>query len=189
MFTFGSIIGTGIFTLTGPAAHLAGSAIIISYFVTGLIAMATALVFAEFSSIIPKSGSTYLYSYCIFGEFTAWIIGWNYVLTYLVSNAVGTRGLASYTHKLFTVMGVTCLDPLFDYKAGGFNICPFAAIILLVCVLIQNRGTKDSKNVNNFFNALKIILITFVIIFSFCVWDSKYLTPFTIKKEGVSGLV
>jgi APA family basic amino acid/polyamine antiporter len=189
LFSFGAIIGTGIFTLTGPAAHLAGSSVIIAYFFTGLVAMATAIVFAEFSSIIPKSGSTYLYSYCIFGEFTAWIIAWNYAITYVFGNAVGVRGLASYTHKLFKIFGVTCLDPLFDYKAGGVNLCPFASIILLICVLIQNRGTKESGFMNNILNGFKIILITFVIIISFCMWETKYLTPFTIKDEGYLGII
>ena len=113
-FSFGSIIGTGIFTLTGPAAKLCGSSVVISYFLTGLIAMPTALVFAEFSSIIPKSGSTYLYTYCIFGEFTAWIIGWNYVIVYMVGNAVGTRGLSSYTHKLLRICGASKIDFLFS---------------------------------------------------------------------------
>ena len=136
MFTFGSIIGTGIFTLTGPAAHLAGSSVVLSYFFTGLVAMGTALVFAEFSSIIPKSGSTYLYAYCIFGEFTAFIIGWNYVFTYMISNAVGVRGFASYFHKLLKICGVTGIDWLFDWKVGGMSLCPFGSIVLIICVLI-----------------------------------------------------
>jgi len=151
--------------------------------------MVTALVFAEFSSIIPKSGSTYLYSYCIFGELTAWIIGWNYVISYIVTNAVGCRGLASYTHKLFKIFGVHCLDPLFDWKVGGFSLCPFASIVLVICVLLHNRGTKDSGKLNNFFNVLKIVLILFVIILSFSMFETKYLTPFTIKKEGFEGIV
>ena len=136
LFSFGSIIGTGIFTLTGPAAHLCGSSVVISYLLTGMVAMPTALVFAEFSSIIPKSGSTYLYTYCIFGEFTAWIIGWNYVIVYTVSNAVGTRGLSSYTHKLLRICGATSIEFLFSIKWKGFDICIFSPIVLLVCLFI-----------------------------------------------------
>jgi len=47
-----------------------------------MIALLTALVFAEFSALIPKSGSSYVYTYSTFGELSAWIVGWNQNLRY-----------------------------------------------------------------------------------------------------------
>ena len=54
----GAIIGTGIFILTGQAAHdKAGPAIMLSYMVAGLACIFAALCYAEFASIAPVSGS------------------------------------------------------------------------------------------------------------------------------------
>jgi amino acid transporter len=50
LFGFGNIIGTGVFTLTGPAAAIAGNAVFISYVIGGAITLLTALTFAEFAS-------------------------------------------------------------------------------------------------------------------------------------------
>jgi APA family basic amino acid/polyamine antiporter len=77
MLGFGNTIGSGVFTITGVAAKSAGSAVFIGYIISGAVALMTALVFAEFASIIPKSGSSYIYTYTTFGELPAWIVGWN----------------------------------------------------------------------------------------------------------------
>jgi APA family basic amino acid/polyamine antiporter len=77
MLGFGNTIGSGVFTLTGVASKYAGSAVFISFIIAGCVALMTALVFAEFSAIIPKSGSSYIYTYSTFGELPAWIVGWN----------------------------------------------------------------------------------------------------------------
>ena len=74
---FGNTIGSGVFTLTGVAAKLAGPSVFIGFILAGLVALATAMVFAEFASIIPKSGSAYVYTYTTLGELPAWIVGWN----------------------------------------------------------------------------------------------------------------
>ena len=72
----GSIIGTGIFVLTGTAAagH-AGPALAISFIISGLGCLCAGLCYAEFASTIPLSGSAYSYAYATIGEFLAWIIG------------------------------------------------------------------------------------------------------------------
>ena len=58
---FGNIIGSGVFTLTGVEAKSAGPAVFVGFIISGLIALLTALVYAEFAAMIPKSGSAYIY--------------------------------------------------------------------------------------------------------------------------------
>src|SRR5678816_4869935 len=70
----GAIIGTGIFILTGQAAHdKAGPAIMLSYMVAGLACIFAALCYAEFASMVPVAGSAYTYAYATLGELFAWI--------------------------------------------------------------------------------------------------------------------
>lgn len=78
----GNTIGSGFFTLIGVAAKMSGAAVFLSFLMSGMIALLTALAFAEFAALIPKAGSCYLYSYTVFGELAAWIIGWNQNLRY-----------------------------------------------------------------------------------------------------------
>jgi amino acid transporter len=72
----GAIIGTGIFVLTGIAAHdKAGPALMISFVVSGIACIFAALCYAEFASMVPVAGSAYTYAYATLGEFMAWRIG------------------------------------------------------------------------------------------------------------------
>src|SRR5205085_12523778 len=94
----GAIIGTGIYTLTGVAAGLAGPAVILSFAVAGVICAAAALCYSEMASLTPQAGSAYTYSYVTLGEGLAWIVGWSLILEYtLVCSAVsvGWSGYAS----------------------------------------------------------------------------------------------
>ena len=86
--------------MTGPGAAHAGNAVFLSYILAGLVALLTALIFAEFASKIPKSGSSYTYTYCIFGELAAWVVGWNQIFNYAVTSATMARGLSAYLEML-----------------------------------------------------------------------------------------
>lgn len=86
----GAIIGSGIFTVVGIAAAGsaesagAGPGLIVSMILASLACVFSALCYSEFASMIPVSGSAYLYTYATMGEFMAWIIGWVLMLEYLV---------------------------------------------------------------------------------------------------------
>ena len=71
----GAIVGTGIYTLTGISAGLAGPAVILSFLLCGVICACAALCYAEMATVIPAAGSAYTYSYAVLGEVLAWIVG------------------------------------------------------------------------------------------------------------------
>ena len=74
----GCIIGTGIFVLTGVAAHdKAGPSLMLSFVVAGIACIFAALCYSEFASMVPVAGSAYTYAYATMGELFAWIIGWD----------------------------------------------------------------------------------------------------------------
>src|SRR3974390_17083 len=104
----GCIIGAGIFVLTRPAAAkyagpanvisfvLARPAFVISFVLAALACAFAGLCYAEFSALIPVSGSAYTYGYATLGEFVAWIIGWDLILEYLFAGATVAVGLVGY---------------------------------------------------------------------------------------------
>lgn len=73
----GATIGGGVFTLSGIAAKKAGSDVWISWVISGLVILVSAFVYAELSTRIQKSGSSYIYAYIISGELVAFMVGWN----------------------------------------------------------------------------------------------------------------
>src|SRR5512140_2505784 len=70
----GAIIGTGIFVLTGQAAHdKTGPALVASFVGAGIACIFAARCYAEFAAMVPVAGSAYTYAYATLGELFAWI--------------------------------------------------------------------------------------------------------------------
>jgi APA family basic amino acid/polyamine antiporter len=89
VFGVGVVIGAGIFTLTGRAAHnVAGPAIVVSFVIAALACALAAMCYAEFASTVPVSGSAYTFSYASLGEIFAWIIGWDLILEMFLGASV-----------------------------------------------------------------------------------------------------
>jgi basic amino acid/polyamine antiporter, APA family len=78
----GGIVGTGIYTLIGVAAGLAGPGMIVSFVIAGLASACAALAYAEMATMMPAAGSAYTYSYVVMGEPVAWFVGWSLILEY-----------------------------------------------------------------------------------------------------------
>src|SRR5262249_37895931 len=104
----GAVIGTGIFILTGQAAHdKAGPALILSFVVAGLACIFAALCYAEFASMAPVAGSAYTYAYATLGEIFAWIIGWDLVLEYAVGASTVAHGWSAHFQELVRLFSVS----------------------------------------------------------------------------------
>ncbi|MDE1977605.1 MAG: amino acid permease, partial [Elusimicrobia bacterium] len=102
----GAIIGTGIFVLTGVAAHdKAGPALILSCVVSGITCVFAALCYAEFAAMVPVTGSAYTYAYATLGELFAWIIGWDLILEYTVASAAVAHGWSHYLQDMMGTFG------------------------------------------------------------------------------------
>jgi len=125
MFGIGAIIGAGIFSAIGTAAagNLtdgrlgAGPALVVSIILVAIACGFTALAYAELASMIPVSGSAYTYAYATLGELMAWIIGWDLLLEYAVSNVAVAISWGDYTRSFLAnvmhihVPGWLAMDP------------------------------------------------------------------------------
>jgi basic amino acid/polyamine antiporter, APA family len=103
----GSIIGTGIFVLTGTAAaDHAGPAILLSFVLAAVACVFAGLCYAEFASMIPVAGSAYTYCYATLGEFIAWIIAWDLILEYALGAATVASGWSGYVLSFLEDFGI-----------------------------------------------------------------------------------
>src|SRR6266403_1442585 len=150
----GAIIGTGIFVLTGVAAHdRTGPALMLSFVVAGITCVFAALCYAEFASMVPVAGSAYTYAYATLGELLAWIIGWDLILEYAVSNMAVAVGFSAYMVSLLGSFGIH-LPPSLTTPAylpdsgwhGSFNILGFLMVMLLTVLLVI--GIRESARAN-----------------------------------------
>jgi APA family basic amino acid/polyamine antiporter len=102
----GAIVGAGIFSTAGTAAagggeHIgAGPALVISFLIVAVACGFAALCYSEFAAMVPVSGSAYTYAYATLGELAAWLIGWDLILEYAISNAAVAVSWSAYFQTL-----------------------------------------------------------------------------------------
>jgi APA family basic amino acid/polyamine antiporter len=171
----GAIIGTGIFVLTGVAAHdRTGPALMLSFVVSGITCIFAALCYAEFASMVPVAGSAYTYAYATLGELFAWIIGWDLILEYAVASATVAHGWSHYFQDFLASFHIglphVFTNAPFDYDptsgrlalTGTWFDLPAIAIALLVTVILV-KGIRESASVNAGIVLLKLAIVFFVI--------------------------
>ena len=106
VFGVSVVIGAGIFTITASTAgNITGPAISISFVLAAIACGLAALCYAEFASTVPVAGSAYTFSYASFGEFVAWIIGWDLVLEFAVGAATVAKSWSTYLGEVFGFAG------------------------------------------------------------------------------------
>src|SRR6266852_7197531 len=152
----GAIIGTGIFVLTGVAAHdLTGPALMLSFVVSGLTCFFAALCYAEFASMVPVAGSAYTYAYATLGELFAWIIGWDLILEYAVASMTVAHGWSKNFQDSLAVFGVHLpkilanspfdYDPATGHFFGTGSVLDLPGIVIAVLVTwVLVIGIKES---------------------------------------------
>jgi len=172
----GAIIGTGIFVLTGVAAHdKAGPAIILSFVVAGIACVFAALCYAEFASMVPVAGSAYTYAYATLGELFAWIIGWDLILEYAVASATVAHGWSAYFQDLIGIFGFKIPPNLqrapFDFNpdtgllASTGTVLDLPAIIIAAIItVILVKGIRESTSFNATMVIIKLVVVVFVIV-------------------------
>ncbi len=140
----------------------AGPAIALSFILVAIACGFAALCFAELASMIPIAGSAYTYSYATLGEIFAWIVGWNLILEYAVSNMAVAVGFSAYFNDILdSVFGFrlpkVLSEPMIsggEFTGSWFNVP--ALLILLVLTVILVRGIRESVNANNVMVVIKV---------------------------------
>ncbi|MEO7655467.1 MAG: amino acid permease [Sphingomicrobium sp.] len=169
----GAIVGTGILTLIGVGAAKAGPAVMLSFAIAGLICACAALAYAEVGTMIPASGSAYTYSYVVFGELLAWIVGWSLILEYsLVVSAVAV-GWSGYASPLLGIPLVFASGP----ELGGIANIPAVLIIGVVAGLLI-LGTKESATLNAFLVVVKLLALIMFVVVALGVFNPANFEPF-----------
>ena len=186
----GAIVGTGILTLIGVGAGKAGPAVILSFAIAGLICACAALAYAEVATMIPASGSAYTYSYVVFGELVAWMVGVALILEYtLVVSAVAV-GWSGYAAGFLESIGMGLPEALVKGpELGGIVNIPAIFIIVVVAGLLI-AGTRESATLNAILVAIKMAALALFIAVALPVFNGAHFEPFMpygFPRSGPSG--
>ena len=173
----GAIVGTGILTLIGVGAGLAGPGVILSFAIAGGICACAALAYAEMATMMPASGSAYTYSYAVLGELIAWIIGWSLILEYSLVVSTVAVGWSGYAAPLLHRSIGFPLELMQGPELGGVLNVPAIFIIAVVAGLLM-VGTKESATLNALLVVVKMIALAVFVAVALPHFDGANLEPF-----------
>ncbi|MEM2896799.1 MAG: amino acid permease [Candidatus Bathyarchaeia archaeon] len=165
----GAIIGAGIFIVTGIVAGLAGSALIFSMLIAAIVALFTALSFAELTAWLPREGSVYEFAYQLISPFAGFLAGWMWMLSNIFAGAAVSLGFAYYLVALFP------------------SLCAkwIAAILCITFTALNFLGIRQSAILNNFLVAAKLSILALFVIFGLEHISLANFTPFSPFGTGV----
>lgn len=147
-----SIIGSGIFLLSGHIYSQAGLYSLFAILAAGLSILVIALSYANMSKLYPESGGAFVYAKNIFGPFYGFIIG---VLTW-------TLGVVTLATEISALM--TAIRMIFPHLNGKF----IGLIILTLLGLISFFGASILNKLDNLTSFIKILIV--LIFSSVCLW-------------------
>ncbi len=194
----GSMIGSGIFVLTGTvAANHTGPAVTLAFLVAAIGCGLAAICYAELASLIPVAGSAYSYTYATLGEGIAWFVGWNLALEYMMSAATVAVGWSGYVVNLLQELGLHLPAALTNAPVGKtaeHTLQATGAIVNLPAVLIVGVltwlcyvGIKQSAAANNVMVIIKVAIIVIFIVVGIAFIDTSNWHPYLPPNNGEFG--
>jgi APA family basic amino acid/polyamine antiporter len=194
----GSMIGSGIFVLTGTVAAVhTGPAVTLAFLVAAIGCGLAAICYAELASLIPVSGSAYSYTYATLGEGVAWFVGWNLSLEYMMSAATVAVGWSGYVVNLLAEFGIHLPAALTNApigKTAGHTLAATGAIVNLPAVLIVvvltwlcYIGIHQSARLNNVMVLIKVAIIILFILVGVSYIDASNWQPYMPANTGEFG--
>ena len=186
----GAVIGAGIFVATGVAIKtIAGPALVVSFVISGIACIFSALCYAEMAAMVPLAGSAYTYAYATMGELVAWIIGWDLLLEYAVGAAAVASGWSGYFQNSISSTRIVFPQVVseapfkFDIQTG--KLLPTGSVFDLPAVLVVSlfslvcvRGIRQTAKLNSVLVAVKLIVICFVILVGAFFVNPENYSPF-----------
>ena len=154
----------------------AGPAIALSFVLVAIVCGFASVCYAELAAMIPIAGSAYTYTYATMGELIAWIIGWDLILEYAVSNMAVSVGFSAHLVDLLDWFGLhpdlRWITPAYlpsglSDLQGNMLYSPGLALRLQLAGVHHRddpdrdsrRGIRESAKTNNVMVLLKIVAI------------------------------
>ncbi|OQX95656.1 hypothetical protein B6I21_04245 [candidate division KSB1 bacterium 4572_119] len=148
MMGVGMMIGAGVFLGIGNAIGVAGpGGVVLTFALNGVLAIFTAMSYAELSSAIPKAGGAYNFARVAFGRGPSFIAGWMEWFASSVAGSVYCLTFAIYTLHYFRQLGLLEWLPFSEFHSEKI----VAALIAVIFIYINYRGASETGKTGAFF--------------------------------------
>ncbi len=156
----GAIVGGGILALAGVAYATTGPATLAVFAANGVIAVLTALSFAEMSTAFPESGGTYTFAKNVLSVRAAFAFGWVGWFASIVAGVLYALGFASYAAIALQECGRLLFGIAPEWLVGHAMVATLAigATAYYTFALIRTSGGGD-----NWINFAKMIVFAVLI--------------------------
>ena len=184
MIGVGAMIGAGIFVLIGIAAGVAGPALILTFMLNGLVALLTAMSYAELGSCYHDAGGGYLWVKEGLPKWNGFLSGWMSWFAHAMACSLYALGFGAYFGFVFEELGYVI--PHWGFLSPQKTLAACAAIVF---AYINFRGASETGKVGNFVTMAKIVILAIFVGFGLHLmflkdnWQAAF-TPFMANGWG-----
>ncbi|MFO7865683.1 MAG: amino acid permease [Candidatus Aminicenantes bacterium] len=159
MMGLGMMIGAGVFLGIGNAVNEAGpGGALLTFAFNGVIAVFTALSYAELSSAVPHAGGAYNFARMAFGRATSFTGGWMEWFASSVAGSLYAVTFAIYSVRYFESLGLIHWVPLSTYATEK----AMAFLIALLFLYINYRGAAETGKIGALFTLGQTLFLLFI---------------------------
>jgi amino acid transporter, AAT family len=148
MIGLGGAIGTGLFMGSGVAIGYAGPAVILSYAIAAIAAVAMVFSLSEMAVVHPTAGSFGTYAEIYLNPWAGWIARYSYWMAQVI--AVGGEAVAAGVYMTFYFPGT----PVWLWSLG------FAGVLLY----FNSRSVHNFGSIEYWFALIKVVAIVLFIV-------------------------
>jgi amino acid transporter len=168
-FAVGTMVGAGVFVLSGLAVEQAGPAALVSFVLAGVLVLLSALSFAVVASRAEAGESGYAYLGRALGGFWRFLTSWAFYIGGIIGVAFVLGAFGSYVHDFFVG------------SVPGLSWALGAAVLLT----LLNLGPADLiGRAELVLVAVKVSILVLLIVFAFVHLDRAHVTPFAPHGTG-----
>jgi len=156
MMGLGMMIGAGVFIGIGNTiARVGPGGLMLTFALNGVIALFTAMSFAELSSAIPRAGGAYNFARIAFGRGTSFLSGWMEWFASSVAGALYAVVFATYITEFFVRVGILNISPeTRQIVRGGLGV-GVAGFFLY----INYRGARETGKIGALFALGQMVFV------------------------------
>lgn len=150
----GAMIGAGIFVLIGIAAGVAGPGLIVAFILNGLIALLTAMSYAELGSCFHDAGGGYLWVKEGLPHWNGFISGWMSWFAHAVACSLYALGFGAYFQHVLAEFNLSM--PELGFLSPQRILAASTAILF---AYVNFRGASETGKIGNLVTLTKIIIL------------------------------
>jgi basic amino acid/polyamine antiporter, APA family len=150
----GAMIGAGIFVLIGIAAGVAGPGLLLTFILNGIIALLTAMSYAELGSCYHDAGGGYLWVKEGLPKWNGFLSGWMSWFAHAVACSLYALGFGAYFEHVLHEFAIVL--PHWGFLSPQKIL---AVAVALLFAYVNFRGASETGKIGNLVTITKIIIL------------------------------